>query len=174
MKEREKLFVAQAFLNAVGSMCDTKDPDSLRGRVSEEYVRMYEETGAKTFDAKLDGEKVGTFSVKVSKPTDSRERDEFVVADPDKFRRWKDFRAVAYNFAVEHMQDVADWAFGMTGELPDGCEMRKVIVAGKPGGEVVGTTLRIDEGKVAEVMGAHLPEAAMLLLEGGKDEAGIS
>jgi hypothetical protein len=179
MQDREKLFVAQAFMNAVGDMCKTKDPDNLRGRVSEDYVREYErmvENGLKrkceshSFPAVVNGSEVGYLTVKVSKPTESMERVDVFVANQDAFVGSADYDTAIRIFAERHLGDVARAYFEETGAVPEGCEAQTYVVAGSPGGEVTGTALRIDSAKVAEALGDHLPEAAMLLLEGGSDD----
>ena len=120
LNDLEKLAVAQAFMNRVGEMTSTKDAWNLRGRVNAAMVDLYAETGAKSFDVKLRGRKVGTYSLTVSRPTESREQADFAVVDRDAFAQWPDFAAVALSYAAEHMQEVAEWHFGMTGEMPDG------------------------------------------------------
>lgn len=166
LDEREALCVAQALYNAIGAEVSTKDPDNLRGRVSRAYEELYEQTGAKSFDCRIGGEKVGTFSVTVSKPTESKEAEDFVLVDADRFEAWPEFRQVAMDYARNHMQQVADWHFGNTGEVPAGCEMQKYVIAGDQGGRVERTTLKVDGAKVAEALGAALPEVVAGLLEG--------
>lgn len=168
--DMEKLAIAQAFMNAVGALTSTKEHGNLRDRVNAHMVELYDETGAKSFDVKLHGEKVGTYSLTVSRPTESRTESLFGVADREAFAKWPDFGAIAYNFALEHMQEVADWHFGMTGEIPGGCEVTEVTYPGEAGGEVTRSTLRVDSEAVANVLGAELPIAARMLLEGGQDE----
>ena len=170
MKDIEQLAISQALYNLVADQVSTKDPDNLRGRVSQKYVELYEETGAKSFDVKLGGEKVGTFSLTVSKPTDSVTKTDFFVTDEAKFRAWEDFNAAALDYATAHLQQIADWAFGMTGEIPEGCEVQQFEIAGMPGGEVTRTTLKVDTEKVVELVGNGLPEAARGLLEGGEND----
>ena len=172
MNDKEKLIICQAIYSLVAERVATKNPDNLRGQVDAEYKRLYEETGAKSFDAKLNGEKVGTYSLTISKPTDSKPKTDFVLVDAEAFKNWKDFGAVAHAYASEdvNMEDVAAYHFGKTGELPPGCELQEYIVAGNPGGEIERSTLKIDTEKVSEVLGNGLQEAALLLLKGGDDD----
>lgn len=169
MNEREQLFIAQALFNVIGEQVSTKEPGNLRDRVSQEYKTLYEETGAKSFDAKINGEKVGTFSLTVSKPTESKTQEDFLITDEEKFKAWEDFQAAAMDYANAHLQQIADWHFGNTGEMPEGCEIQKYELAGNPGGEVERTFLKVDEQKVAEVLGNNLPEAVYGLLGGSND-----
>lgn len=170
MNEREQLFVAQAFYNAIAEQVSTKDPNNLRGRVSEEYKHLYEETGAKSFDAKLNNEKVGTFSLTVSKPTDSRTEQVVEIDDENKIFRWDGYAYMARHFAGDHILEAVRHYFNATGELPPGCSLVEVNYPGSPGGEVTKTTLKVDTQKVAEVIKGNLPEVAMALLEGGSDD----
>lgn len=170
MTDKDRLIIAQALYNVIAEECSTKDPDNLRGRVSEEYKKLYHETGAKSFDMRLDGVKVGTMSVTVTKPTDSKEVDDFVISDEKSFQNWEGFEAAVRDYAQNHLQQIADWHFGLTGEVPDGCELTHYIVAGSPGGEVSKTTLKIDTPTVIETMQNRLPEAINTLLLGENND----
>ena len=163
--DMERLAVAQAFMNRVGDLTSTKDAGNLRGAVNARMVAMYEETGAKSFDVKLRGEKVGTYSLTVSKPTPSHERVALVVTDEGALMVW----ALANGCVAVDMGKV-DEVFNETGELPGGCEVERVVEPGDPGGRVTRSTLKVDSEAVARVLGGELPEAARLMLEGGMDE----
>lgn len=170
LDDMERLAIARAFENAVKDITDSKRAGSLRDRVDRRMAELYRQTKARTFDVWLRGQKVGTYSLAISKPTESKEVSDFVVSDRDAFSQWPDFGAVAYSYALDHMQDVADWHFGMTGEVPDGCELQTFVVPGSPGGEIKWSSLRVKEGEVARVLAGELEGAARMMLEGGADE----
>jgi hypothetical protein len=161
LKPIEKLAIAQAFQKRIGDMVSTKDPYNLRGQVDGEIRKMYEQTGAKSFDVRILGEKVGSYSVTVSKPKPQTRRVEIAVLDPQEFREWCEangFTKVDYDAVNEYVKD--------TGDVPEGCRLDTVIEPEIVGGQVSRTTLKVDPAKVAEVMQARLGEVAANLLEG--------
>lgn len=165
LNDAERLFIAQAFYAKVGAMVSTKDPDNLRGRVAAGYTELYEQTGAKSFDAKVCGQKVGTFSLTVSKPKDSATETQLAVTDADALLRWAVENGCAYvdmKLAEEH--------FRQSGEVPDGCEVKEIVIPADEGGKVTRTTLRIDSELVARALGPQLETVSYALLEeGGSD-----
>jgi len=159
----EKLAVAQAFYKRAAEAVSTKDPDSLRGQADEFYRGMYEQTGAKSFDVKLLGRKVGTYSVVTTKARDGGERVELKVTDVDAYMSWALLHGY---FSVD--EDAVREHFESSGEVPDGCEAVTVSVTGAPGGEFKGTKLVIDPQAVADALGPALTDAGtVLLMEGG-------
>lgn len=83
--DMERLAIAQALFKAISSVVSTKDPDSLRGRVDARAIENYKSTGAKSFDLTLNGTKVGSFSVRLSRAV---HRVDFVVGDREACLRW--------------------------------------------------------------------------------------
>lgn len=164
----EKLAIAQAFYNHVGSLVKTKEQDNLRGAVDAELTAIYEQTGAKSFDVKLLGQKVGSYSITVSKPKESKPDYQFKIADKEQFKNWEDFKGAAMDFALSNLEVIAEWAFGKSGEIPDGCEVKKVEIPGTPGGTIERTALRVDTQAVVETLGGQLEAATRELLEGGE------
>ena len=160
----EKLAIAQAFYSSVGELVKTKDPDNLRGRVDARFRELYEQTGAKSFDVRLFGGKVGTFSVVTTKEARSVERVELEVDDEDAFMAWALTNGY---FKVDF--DAADAHFRQTGEVPPGCHARKVHVPGTPGGAVRSTTLKVDRRAVLDAIGPRLEGVSHALLEGGEE-----
>lgn len=165
----EKLAVAQAFLKSVGEMVETGNPDNLRGKVDAEMKRLYETStlAGSSFDVKLLGKKVGTYSLTISKPKESKERKELAVDDETCFTDW----ALEHGFFTIDMR-ACEAYMRETGEVPDGCKVETVYEAGEVGGEVKRTTLRIDTEKVARALGPQLEPVAQLLLDGGLEVAG--
>ena len=166
----ERLAIVQALYNAVKEAVSTKSPGSLRAEVDEQVRALYEATGAKSFDVKLDGEKVGTFSVVVTKPTEGKVEDIFNIADRGALSEWEIPDVMAYGFARDNINEFARWYFEMTGELPPGCELAEVHTPADPGGRIKNTRFVVDATKVVEVLGNGLGAAARELLEGGTDD----
>ena len=170
LTNKEKLIIEQAFYKAIAEDVATKNPDNLRGLVDAEYRALYEETGAKSFDAKLNGEKVGTYSLTISKPTESKEDKICEIDDLDKLREWDGYANLAKHFIFDKTREAVAKYFKDTGEVPPGCVAIDVVYPGSPGGEVERTALKVDTEKVAEALGNRLPEAAVLLLGGGSND----
>lgn len=143
-KRIEQLAVAQAVYKLAAAQVSTREPGNLRSEVDAHFREIFDATGGKSFEVRVAGKNVGTYSVKTTKPstsvrlkvTDSRalmawcEANDCLRVDPDMRR-------------VESI-------FGETGELPDGCE---VEATSAPGGEYAGSSLRIDPEKVNNALG---------------------
>ena len=153
--EREQLVIAQALYNALGEIVSTKDADSLRGQADDFYKALYMECGAKSYDMKIGDEKVGTYSVKLSKAKPQIVSREFTVVDPGNAtgaasglpsEAW-------WAFIAHHLRDFASWYFTETGELLEGCELVELVTPEQPPA-YMGGTLRIDAKKVADALRA--------------------
>lgn len=162
----EKLAVAQAIQNAIGDLVKTKNPDNLRGEVDALMIERYESDpmGAKSFDVKLFGQKVGTYSLTVSKPKPQSEHVEITVNDEAEFRRWCEREG----FMTIDMGAVERY-FADTGDMPYGCDARTVIEPEIMGGQVTRTTLKVAPAEVARILGDKaLGEYTAKLLGGGE------
>ena len=148
----EQLAIAQALYNHLGKMVSTKDPDNLRGEADAHYKALFEETGAKSFDVRINGEKVGTYTVKVSKPTPAITRKDFTITDKDKLLCWAATQdtELVYDYVSERLEDFALWYSTLTGEAPKGCEWVATIEPGKEP-EYMGGVLKVDADAVANV-----------------------
>lgn len=164
MNEIEKLAIAQALYKGLAGIVSTKDPDSLRSAVDAEYRTLYEETGAKSYDVRVNGHKVGTYSFKDDKDIVKRS-DDCTISDSGAFAQW----------LKDNAESIADWDGAAalaeewlkdSGEVPDGVsrDVKEWTTVQKGGG-----TLRIDSQKVLDALGAELPSAmneVLLLGEG--------
>lgn len=170
MNDIERLTVAQALLKTVTKYTSTKDPDSLRARADADMLGNYERMGMKSVDLRVNGEKVGTYSVKVSKATPAREVAQVVVEDPERALKWAETDAhdELREWLLAHMQEFATWCFDGYGEVADGARVDAVETPGTPE-RATGTTLRVDGAKVAHALGAQLPFAVAGLLAGGDE-----
>ncbi len=158
MTDIEKLAIAQWAYKKFAGLVSTKDPDSLRGQADEAYRGLYDQTGAKSYDIKIAGDKVGTYSLKVAK---AKDEPRVIVEDGYMFARW------VYENRLDHLlkvdQKALDKLFYDSGELPDGCTVVNVHTPE----HVSGGTLRIDERKMDELY-AHAVLATQLskMIEG--------
>ena len=170
MNDIERLTLAQALLKTVTKYTSTKDPDSLRSRADADMLGNYERMGMKSVDLRINGEKVGTYSVKVSKATPAREVAQVVVEDPERALKWAETDAhdELREWLLAHMQEFATWCFDGYGEVADGARVDAVETPGTPE-RATGTTLRVDGAKVAHALRGQLPAAVAGLLEGGEE-----
>ena len=170
----QQLAVAQAIYKAVGTVVSTKDPDSLRSACDREAVRRYEKEGVKSTDILIDGLKVGTYSVKVSKPKPKRKAPRAWVDDWDEFTDWLTHEEDGANWLrsliEEHGDALASDILHETGEIAPGCVAQLDYCEPAEPARVTGTTLRVDTAAVAEAVGGQLGAGVTALLEGGADD----
>lgn len=164
----ERLAIAQAVYNGFGCVVSTKDPDNLRGTVDTYFRELYESTGAKTMEVKVAGEKVGTYSVRVSKEKPGKTVKEFTVTDERKAAMAASQLSenAWWMYVYENLDDFLEWYASETGEVLDGCGIVETIYPGTPPA-YAGGTLKVDARKVAEVVAEHgLDYGIAGLLEG--------
>ena len=149
----ERLVVGQALFDKLGKMVSTKDPDSLRVQADRNYKALFDETGAKTFELKIQGEKVGTYSIRQSKPKPSTVTKELRISD-----KAEAIRAAAnmtediwYLFITQHIDDFAPWYARQTGEILDGCEWVEEVSPEIPS-QYLGGTLKVDSDAVTNAV----------------------
>lgn len=165
----ERLVLAQAIYNAAGKLVSTKDPDSLRSEIDREYKKLYDMTGSKSFDVKLRGQEVGTYSVKFSQAKPPETVQQFVVNDYEKLAKAVEELDISdyANFIYCNLQQFAEFVLNETGEMLDGCEVKTIPTYGRPK-EYIGGSLRLDLHKVADVVRGELPQSFVAMLEGGE------
>ena len=171
MNDIERLTVAQAVYKVVADMVSTKNPDSLRSRADADMLGNYERMGMKSVDLRINGEKVGTYSVKVSKPTTSTARTRLVVDDSEEAYRWA-VRSATDEFedwCIANIDRFCQYALDEFGEVADGAHVETDAVAEQPE-RATGTVLKVDVPKVAHALGGELPVAVSGLLENGDDD----
>lgn len=140
----EQFAVLQAVYKELGSALATGDPANLRGAVEGSYREVYEMTGATSFDIRLGGEKVGTFSFAKTPATEETTERVFRVADSDALWKWiaQDDGDLEKDWCHDHAGEFARHVFEQTGVMPDGCELAEVTIPAKPAG-IKGGTARI-------------------------------
>lgn len=170
MADTEMLALMQAIYNEIGSEVKTGDPDNLRGRVNDEYLRLYEETGATSFEVRVNGQRVGTYSFPKTKAQPARQESTVEVVDYDALVAWEDsdFDTFCESWVTRNIEAVARAYFEETGELADGMAIVTREVPATPEGIRSSGTMRVQASKVAEAMGPRLEEAVRGLLESGE------
>ena len=154
----EKLTIAQALYKAIADVVSTKNPDSLRSELDAEMLKAYELDGIKSRDMRVNGQKVGTYTVRVKK---AFSKDKPVLTDISAFTSWlMDNKEYAIDYALSQ-PEFAAWVISH-GELPDGYELERVEFPEM----ATGTTLKVDVQKVADAMGNELPNAVAGLIGG--------
>lgn len=167
----ERLAVLQAIYNAIGADLKTGVSDNLRGQVNGAYLDLYEQTGAKSFEVRVGGQKVGTYSFDAVKGKPARTYSELEVTDLDALRadettEWLEWCG---RYIIDHIEELAVAYCAETGELLDGVELVERTVPATPDGIKPGGTLRVQAPKVADALGAALPSVVAGLLGGGHD-----
>lgn len=143
-KRIEQLAVAQAVYKLAAEQVKTNEPGNLRDEVDGHFREAFESTGAKSFDVRIGGEKVGTYSVRTTRP-ETKVR--LKVTDRRALMAWCEANDA---LSVEPDMRRVESIFAETGEVPDGCETEATAT---PGGEYAGSSLRIDPGRVNAALG---------------------
>lgn len=170
MNDIERLAFVQALYNECGKMVNTKDPDSLRSQVDWEYKDKYDDTGAKSFDIEINGEQVGTYSIRFSKEKPATITPVFEVNDYVSLGNWigdAPYETVRA-FLDAHNREFAEYVFHETGELADGCNIAEIRTLPQKK-EYIGGLLKVDSEKVANALKAELPPVVYGLLGGGDE-----
>ena len=129
--------------------------------------------GAKSYDVHVNGQKVGTYSVRVSKGKAETSSKRLVISDPGKLYNYiedsldKNPELVG-EYACLMAQNFAEWVLETEGELLDGCELVEDVTPAQPPA-VLGTTLRIDADKVGRALVGYLPTPLAGLIGGDSD-----
>lgn len=147
-----KLAVAQAVYKLAAEQVSTKEPGNLRSEVDAHYRELFEQTGAKSFEIRIGEEKVGTYSVKVTKPKKQTVCDCY---NPSAYRAWCEEHGFVKTVIDE---DAAHAHFLETGEVPDGCNVSQVET---PGGQYADGSIRVDVPAVNRALGGEVSIALL-------------
>lgn len=162
----ERLVIAQAMFKAAGDVVSTKSCDNLRHEVDRAAVADYDDMGVKSRDLRVNGQKVGTLSIRVAKGKPGHS--DIVVTDRDSFMAWAGENGLTEEKTTTVLKRDESELLAQClrdGEMPDGCQ---VVDTPDTPDYVAGTTLRVDPAKVGEAMAGQLPESIHGLLEGGE------
>lgn len=166
-KDLARLALAEALTKACKGLTDPRGgrrgADNLRTQVDGGMRELYEQAGVKQLSVEVAGQQVGTLSARLSK---GGSRARVTVVDRGAFTRWlvegdgADY--LARLIALDEPKVLA-WV-EEDGAVPDGCAPEVV----EEPVSWLGTTLRVDPGKVAQALGKGLPQAIAGLLEEGQ------
>lgn len=153
----QRLAVADAFVKACRDA-----QKQIRDEVDEETIKLYAESDVTQRAVQLNGQKVGTLSVTLTKPVDGAYP---MVSKAEEFVKWlrtSDGGLDTLKRLVAVKPDLMLEAATVDGELPDGC----VMVERHEPAHVKGTTLRVQKQKVFDALGAQLGEGIKGILGG--------
>lgn len=170
MPPSEQLAVKQALFSRLGDDVSTKNPDSLRHAADVDMIATYNSTGYKSRDVMVNGQKVGTHSVRIGKGREAQTRKRLVVKDPYAFDAYVKEQAMDEALEYIHlmMDNFAAFMLETYGVVPDGCSVVEDTTPAQPP-TVQGTTLRIDPDKVADAISGYLSTGVAMLLGGGEN-----
>lgn len=134
----------------------------IRDEVDEETIRLYAESEVTQRAVNINGKKVGTLSVSLTKPVDGKFP---VIRNADKFAQWvrtSDGGMDTIKRLITVKPDLMLEAATADGELPDGCAMEERC---EPA-HLKGTTLRVQKQKVFDALGEQLGEGIRGLIGG--------
>lgn len=166
----EKLTILQAIFKSLAEQVDTKSETSLRHKVDEYFAELQEQTGARTFDLKINDELVGTYTRRKNKEKRERAENHLNINNRVSLEKWlagvTDVELREY--ALDTLDDFARYKWQHDGELPYGCTVETIIIPGEA--ESYTGVLKVDPQLVAGALKGHLPDTVIGLLEGGNDE----
>ena len=174
LSDVERLLIAQSLYSKLGSICSTKGSrggDGLRAQMDEQYKALFEQTGAKSFAMRFNGEPVATYSISTTSAKSGEETVVFDLVDNDAYDEWLgslDSLDLILNFVDSKGTEFCEYMLRETGEVPPGVEMRVERTPDEPGGKYrCGMIKDLKADRVLESMDAErLPVARVVgLLE---------
>lgn len=148
----ERIVILQALAKIVNAQVSTKNPASDRAEFDRQILDLYEQTGAKSFEVPC-----GTVSVRKTK---EKQETALTVHDKEMFEKWLLDNNLGHSEVVYDTGTVIDYCV-RTGEIPEGADLETYFIPE----QILGTTLRVDENKVADALQDKLPEMSKLLTE---------
>lgn len=145
----------QSEYNRLGSIVSTKDPDSLRCALDDEMRLRYELYGVKSYDVKIEGIGVATYSVVKTKEEPERIEKRLSITDEDAWK-WVEAadRTWLASWLREHAHTIAMDYMTETGEMVPGARVLEEVVAAKPS-MFKNTMLKVNANKMAQALAAR-------------------
>ena len=148
----ERIVILQSLAKIVNNRVSTKNPASDRAEFDRQILDLYEQTGAKSFEVPC-----GTVSVRKTK---EKQETALTVHDKEMFEKWLLDNNLGHREVVYDTDAVIDYC-AHTGEIPEGADLETYFIPE----QVLGTTLKVDENKVADALQGKLPDISRLLTE---------
>ena len=157
LNDIEKVAVAQAIVNLMNEICSPMNGKE-RKVVDDTFRKMFAETGSKTFDLRVGGEKVGTYQIKTTKGTPDETKVEFTVTDEATLAADGDQDFAEYLQTVwlpRNLAKAAEDFFYEVGAVLDGCDVSETFVPGQKEGVYMSNAITISEPRkaVAKLLG---------------------
>jgi hypothetical protein len=137
-----------------------------------EVIGNYRNMGAKSYDINVNGQKVGTYSVRMSREKPATEERKLVVENGAQlvdFVQSGECREERAEYIALMAHNFAEWMLETYGIVADGCKVVSETVPATPP-QVLGTTLRVDADKVGRALVGYLPTTIAGFIGGGDDE----
>lgn len=153
----QRLAVTDAFIKACKD-----EQKKIRDEVDEETIELYLSSEVTQRTVTLNGQKVGTISVRLTEPKQGKEP---AIESAEEFAEWmrtSDGGLDTIKRLIAVKPDLMLEAATADGELPDGC----VMVERCEPGRIAGTTLRVQKQKVIDALGAQLDSGIRGVLGG--------
>lgn len=159
----EQLAIMQALYKVVREAVNTNNPFNLRAQVDDELLDAYDRSGAKSFDMRVNGQKVGTASVKTTK---AKTENKLHINDFDAYEQWLLADGSEYlDMLIQQYGDALLKIIMTDGVIPAGCSVHEVATPET----VTGTSIRVDPLKVYEAAGPMLGSVVRHALTEGVD-----
>lgn len=160
-----RLAIAQAVYKAMGDQLATNGGErgnNIRTEADDMLRSSFEELGTDRIALEVNGERVGTLSARITKPTNEVG---YTLANLDELVEWLrggEGYAVLTEVVKKQWEEFAKASVDMDGEVPPGVDASMYSVPARWGG----TTLRVDVAKVRDALGAGLPAAVAGVIAG--------
>ena len=147
--------IEQALYKMIADDVSTRSAGNLRDSINQHYLELYRTTGARTFDLKMLGGKVGTVSIKANAPKPKPTQAVAEVTDREKLDAYDDpdFLAYCTRWLAAHLPDIGRDYFEETGAMPDGMELVEYETPADTPKPTV--SIRVDADKVAAAVDAR-------------------
>ena len=163
MDRLSRLAVAETIAKACNELTNPRGgkhgAPNLRTEVDDSLRDLYAVHGVSQTEIRINGEKVGTVSARVSKPKRGVRPE---IVNLGAFAKWlKEDEDYLLMLIDRYKSEVLAWCEA-DGVLPAGCRMTEY----EEPAQWLGTTVRVDAKKTAEALRGELPQAVAGLLEG--------
>lgn len=166
----ERLAIEQALYQRIAEDVSTKNADSLRSACDEQIINNYRAMGAKSYDTHVNGQKVGTYSVRMSKEKPEQVQKQLIVTNPEELNTYvqsDECKEELTEYINLMAQNFAEYLLDTYGIVAEGCEVVDEVTPAQST-QVIGTTLRIDADKVAKALSGYLPTVIGGLIDAGQ------
>lgn len=153
MDRIDGIIAAQAIYSELGKRLKTNTEGNARGELDGHFRDLRDRTGARSFDLRINGQEVGTYSFAKSK---GKAAYTLRIENESAYRRWCEENGL---MELPSVASVAQWV-EYTGELPEGATIERT-----PAETTERGTLRVDFEKVKKAVGGDFAPALQAVNE---------